>query len=150
MAAAARIPAFDPWSIFRLPVLNAQEPLWTSSAPESSFVEKAPPGSPLSFGEIKEEHKGWKATCSTTPQPNGLALHFELVKEQSGLKMTITQEGTGPIAADDRFKLPGAIQVPLPQYLAGFPLFLEVSGAFMIKPAFSGKNELSRGQIHVN
>lgn len=60
-----------------------------------------------------------------------------------------TQEGSGPISEEDRFKLPGAIQIPLAQYVGGFPLFLEISGAFLIKPAISAKNELSRGSFRV-
>jgi len=65
------------------------------------------------------------------------------------LRWLATQEGTGPISEEDRFKLPGAIQIPLAQYVGGFPLFMEISAAFLIKPAFSAKNELSRGSFRV-
>ena len=38
-----------------------------------------------------------------------------------------TQTGNGPISRDDRFKLPGAIQIPLGQYLGGFPLLIALA-----------------------
>jgi len=52
--------------------------------------------------------------------------------------------------AKTRIKLPSAIEIPLAQYLDGFPLYLEVSGALIIKPAISGGKEISKGSFRIN
>jgi hypothetical protein len=58
-------------------------------------------------------------------------------------------ETPGAHTGDYRFKLPAAIQIPLYKMLDGFPLFLEISSAFIIKPAFSGGEEFSRGAFRI-
>ena len=55
----------------------------------------------------------------------------------------------GAHTGDFRFKLPAAIQIPLYKMLEGFPLFLEIGSAFIIKPAFSGGQEVSRGAFRI-
>jgi len=55
----------------------------------------------------------------------------------------------GAHTGDYRFRLPAAIQIPLYKMLEGFPLFLEISSAFVIKPAFSGGQEVSRGAFRI-
>lgn len=48
-----------------------------------------------------------------------------------------------------RVKLPGAIEIPLAQYLEGLPLFLEISAALIIEPALTGGQEYSRGSFRI-
>jgi hypothetical protein len=63
---------------------------------------------------------------------------------------TVTKETPGDYEESARIKLPGAIEIPLYQYLDGLPLFLEISAALIIKPALSGGQELSRGSFRIN
>jgi hypothetical protein len=58
-------------------------------------------------------------------------------------------ETPGAHTGDYRFKLPAVIQIPLYKMLDGFPLFLEIDSAFIIKPAFSGGQEFSRGAFRI-
>lgn len=46
-------------------------------------------------------------------------------------------------------KLPGAIEIPLAQYLGGLPLFLEISAAVIAKPALGAAREFSRGAFRI-
>ena len=63
----------------------------------------------------------------------------------------IAKDSPGALTdAKTRIKLPSAIEIPLAQYLDGFPLFLEVSGALIIKPAISGGKEYSKGSFRIN
>jgi hypothetical protein len=61
----------------------------------------------------------------------------------------IGKDTPGPLNLDDRIKLPAAISIPLYQYLGGFPLFLEISSAIIIKPAITGGKEYSRGAFRI-
>jgi hypothetical protein len=46
-------------------------------------------------------------------------------------------------------KLPGALEIPLAEFLDGFPLFLEVSAAILIEPGITGGKEVAKGAFHV-
>ncbi len=48
-----------------------------------------------------------------------------------------------------KIKLPGAIEIPLAQYLEGLPLFLEISAALIVEPALTGGQEYSRGSFRI-
>jgi hypothetical protein len=64
-------------------------------------------------------------------------------------KWEVAKDSPGIQTGDDRIKLPAAIEVPLYRFLEGFPLFLEVSSAIIIKPAISGGSEYSRGAFRI-
>ena len=64
-------------------------------------------------------------------------------------KWEVSKDTPGVQTGNDRIKLPGAIEVPLYKMLDGFPLFLEISGALIIKPAISGGKEYSRGAFRI-
>ncbi len=55
----------------------------------------------------------------------------------------------GALRGNARMKLPAAVEIPLYQYLGGFPLFLEISSAVIIQPAFGAEYEFSRGAFHI-
>ncbi|MEO6528305.1 MAG: hypothetical protein ABIP93_16915 [Gemmatimonadaceae bacterium] len=55
----------------------------------------------------------------------------------------------GALRGNAKMKLPAAIEIPLYQYLGGLPLFLEVSSAVIIKPAFGAEYEFSSGKFHI-
>jgi len=48
-----------------------------------------------------------------------------------------------------RIKLPGAIEIPLAEFVGGMPLFLEISAALIIEPALTGGQEYSRGSFRI-
>jgi len=64
-------------------------------------------------------------------------------------KWEVAKDTPGVQTGDDRIKLPAAIEIPLYRYLDGFPLFLEISSALIIKPAISGGKEYSRGAFRI-
>jgi hypothetical protein len=64
-------------------------------------------------------------------------------------KWEVAKDDPGPLSEDDRIKLPAAASIPLYQYLEGFPLYLEISSALIIKPAISGGKEYSRGAFRI-
>lgn len=55
----------------------------------------------------------------------------------------------GALRGNARMKLPAAIEIPLYQYLGGLPLFLEISSAVIIQPAFGAEYEFSRGAFRI-
>lgn len=61
----------------------------------------------------------------------------------------IGKETPGGHTDDDRIKLPAALSIPLYQYLSGFPLFLEISGALIIQPVVTGGQQYSQGSFRV-
>ncbi len=73
-------------------------------------------------------------------------------KKLNGL-MNFTWEiqttGDGSLRGNSKMKLPAAIEIPLYQYLGGLPLFLEISSAVIIKPAFGAQYEFSRGGFRI-
>ena len=56
----------------------------------------------------------------------------------------------GALRGNAKMKLPAAVEIPLYQYLGGLPLFLEISSAVIIKPAFGAQYEFSRGAFRIN
>jgi hypothetical protein len=64
-------------------------------------------------------------------------------------KWEVAKDTPGVQTGDDRIKLPAGIEIPLAEYLEGFPLFLEISSALIVKPAISGGKEYSRGAFRI-
>jgi hypothetical protein len=83
----------------------------------------------------------------------GIVEQLELAhKKLNGVmnfKWEVAKDDPGPLSEDDRIKLPAAASIPLYQYLEGFPLYLEISSALIIKPAISGGKEYSRGAFRI-
>ena len=61
----------------------------------------------------------------------------------------VAKDSGGVMAEESKIKLPGAIEVPLSEFLEGLPLYLEVSGAILIHPAITGGKEITKGQFHI-
>jgi hypothetical protein len=61
----------------------------------------------------------------------------------------IAKDSAGVMAEESKIKLPGAIHVPLSEFLEGLPLYLEVSGAILIHPAITGGKEITKGQFQI-
>jgi hypothetical protein len=84
---------------------------------------------------------------------HGLVEQLQLAHKKLNGVMNFTwqvaKETPGPATGDDRIKLPAGISIPLYQYLEGFPLFLEIGSALIIKPAISGGQEYSRGSFRI-
>jgi hypothetical protein len=62
----------------------------------------------------------------------------------------VAKDNGGVMAEESRIKLPGAIEVPLSEFLEGLPLYLEVSGAILIHPAITGGKEITRGNFRID
>ncbi|MGO9038811.1 MAG: hypothetical protein ACLPX1_09340 [Steroidobacteraceae bacterium] len=69
--------------------------------------------------------------------------HFHFVWEMG-------KDTPGVWAAEDKFKLPAAIDIPLAPVLGGMPLTLEISAAFLIHPALTGGNEYSKSGFEID
>jgi hypothetical protein len=63
---------------------------------------------------------------------------------------TVSKDSAGGLTERAKMKVPGAITVPLSQFLGGLPLFLEISAAVIVNPAITGGKEYSRGSFRVN
>lgn len=61
----------------------------------------------------------------------------------------VAKDSGGVMAEESKIKLPGAIEVPLSEFLEGLPLYLEVSGAILIHPAITGGKEITKGQFQI-
>ena len=61
----------------------------------------------------------------------------------------IAKDSPGVLAEESRFKLPGALEVPLAELVGGLPMYLEVSAAILIHPAITGGKEYSKGQFRI-
>jgi hypothetical protein len=61
----------------------------------------------------------------------------------------VAKDTGGVMAEESRIKLPGAIEVPLSEFLDGLPMYLEVSGAILIHPAITGGKEITRGHFQI-
>lgn len=73
-------------------------------------------------------------------------------KKLNGLmnfKWEIQTTAAGALRGNAKMKLPAAIEIPLYQYLGGLPLFLEISSAVIIKPAFGAEYEFARGGFRI-
>lgn len=64
-------------------------------------------------------------------------------------KWEVQTTAEGALRGNAKMKLPAAIEIPLYQYLGGLPLFLEISSAVLIKPAFGAAYEFSRGAFRI-
>ncbi len=62
----------------------------------------------------------------------------------------VAKDSSGVMAEESKIKLPGAVEVPLSEFLDGLPLYLEVSGAILIHPAITGGKEVTKGQFQIN
>jgi hypothetical protein len=74
---------------------------------------------------------------------------FKNLNGVMNIRWEVATQGPGVHTGDDRIKLPGAIEIPLYKMLDGFPLFLEISAALIIKPALSGGSEYSHGAFRI-
>jgi hypothetical protein len=63
---------------------------------------------------------------------------------------SVAKDSAGGLTERAKMKLPGAITIPLGQFLGGLPLFLEISAAVIVNPAITGGKEYSRGSFRVN
>ena len=61
----------------------------------------------------------------------------------------IGKDTPGGFAREDRIKLPGALTIPLSQYVAGLPLQLQISSAIIIHPAITGGQQYAAGAFTV-
>ena len=75
---------------------------------------------------------------------------FQNLNGRMNFQWVVSKDSPGVMAEESRIKLPGAIEVPLAQFLEGLPLYLSVSGALMIHPAITGGKEYSKGQFRIS
>ncbi|HZQ96607.1 MAG TPA: hypothetical protein VFA67_16475 [Candidatus Sulfotelmatobacter sp.] len=75
---------------------------------------------------------------------------FKNLNGQMNMQWVVAKDSAGIMAEESRIKLPGAIEVPLAEFLEGLPLYLEVSGALLIHPAVTGGKEYSKGQFRIS
>jgi hypothetical protein len=62
---------------------------------------------------------------------------------------TVSTGGPGEFNRSARFKLPSPIKIPLAEFVGGLPLFLEIGGAVIVKPALTGGKEYSHGAFRI-
>lgn len=79
-----------------------------------------------------------------------MEMGFKKLNGTMNFKWVVQTTDDGKLIGNARIKLPAAIEIPLYQYLAGLPLYLEVSSAVIIKPALNAEYEFSRGAFRVN
>lgn len=75
---------------------------------------------------------------------------FNNLNGQMNFQWQVAKDTGGVMAEESRIKLPGAIEVPLAEFLDGLPLYLEVSAALMIHPAITGGKEITKGQFRIS
>jgi hypothetical protein len=78
-----------------------------------------------------------------------LQMTYKRVNGAMNFTWQIAKDSPGGLTETSRIKLPAAVEIPLYQYLGGFPLFLEVSAATVITPSITGGKEFSHGAFHV-
>src|ERR1035438_5139042 len=71
---------------------------------------------------------------------------FNNLNGQMNFQWQVAKDDGGVMAEESKIKLPGAIEVPLAEFLDGLPMYLEVSGAILIHPAITGGKEVTKGQ----
>ena len=76
-------------------------------------------------------------------------LAYKKLNGTMNFKWAVQTTAKGALRGNAKMKLPAAIEIPLYQYLGGLPLFLEVSSAVIIKPAFGAEYEFSSGRFHI-
>lgn len=74
---------------------------------------------------------------------------FSNLSGEMTFQWQVAKDNGGVMAEESRIKLPGAIEVPLSEFLEGLPLYLEVSGAILIHPAITGGKEITKGQFEI-
>lgn len=74
---------------------------------------------------------------------------FKNLNGEMNFEWQVAKDTGGVMAEESRIKLPGAIEVPLSEFLEGLPLYLEVSGAILIHPAITGGKEVTRGKYQI-
>jgi hypothetical protein len=75
---------------------------------------------------------------------------FSNLNGQMNFEWQVAKDSGGVMAEESKIKLPGAIEVPLAEFLEGLPLYLEVSGAILIHPAITGGKEITKGQFRIS
>ncbi|MGE5055566.1 MAG: hypothetical protein ACM3WP_15520 [Acidobacteriota bacterium] len=75
---------------------------------------------------------------------------FNNLNGQMNFQWQVAKDTGGVMAEESRIKLPGAIEIPLAEFLEGLPLYLEVSAALMIHPAITGGKEITKGQFRIS
>jgi hypothetical protein len=75
---------------------------------------------------------------------------FSNLNGRMDFQWQVAKNTGGVMAEESRIKLPGAIEVPLSEFLEGLPLYLEVSGAILIHPAITGGSEISKGNFRID
>lgn len=83
-------------------------------------------------------------------QVEQVQLAYKRLNGTMNFKWAVQTTAKGALRGNARMKLPAAIEIPLYQYLAGLPLFLEISSAVIIKPAFGAEYEFSHGAFRIN
>ena len=74
---------------------------------------------------------------------------FNNLNGQMNFQWQVAKDDGGVMAEESRIKLPGAIEVPLAEFLDGLPMYLEISGAILIHPAITGGKEITKGQFQI-
>jgi len=74
---------------------------------------------------------------------------FSNLNGQMNFQWQVAKDDGGVMAEESKIKLPGAIEVPLAEFLDGLPMYLEVSGAILIHPAITGGKEITKGQFEI-
>jgi len=74
---------------------------------------------------------------------------FKGLNGQMNFQWVVAKDSPGVMAEESRIKLPGAIDVPLAEFVGGIPLYLEVSAAMLIHPGITGGKEYSKGQFRI-
>ena len=74
---------------------------------------------------------------------------FNNLNGQMNFQWQVAKDDGGVMAEESKIKLPGAIEVPLSEFLDGLPMYLEVSGAILIHPAITGGKEITKGKFQI-
>jgi hypothetical protein len=74
---------------------------------------------------------------------------FTNLNGRMNFEWQVAKDSAGVMAEESKIKLPGAIEVPLSEFLDGLPMYLEVSGAILIHPAITGGKEITKGQFQI-
>jgi hypothetical protein len=76
-------------------------------------------------------------------------MNYKKLNGTMNFKWDVQTTAAGALRGNARMKLPAAIEIPLYQYLGGLPLFLEISSAVLIKPAFGAQYEFAHGAFRI-
>jgi hypothetical protein len=100
--------------------------------------------------------KGYVADFDLTSQidvERGLVERLQIAASHLNGAMDFTWEvgkdTPGIENGNARIKLPVSVSIPLYQYLAGFPLFLDITAAILVQPVISGGSEYTKGAFHI-